>query len=131
MTKHHNFRLYFDVILYFVNADSQYGDVSFNDQMHLMHDDISEGSDDSQFETEPLESSSSEDERRSLARLMSSGHVYRRQPASSVSDESSVDELNVSDEPNWFVNGPFKYNGRVAMLALPGFLLVLLFSGET
>jgi len=53
----------------------------------------------------------------------------RRRRHVSTSDESSTDDA-VDETPTWFYHGPFKYNGRMAVLALPGFLLAVLFSGE-
>lgn len=118
----------------FADPDSLFGNVPFDRLADLEADEIDDGSysSDSQFETEPLDSSSSDGDERS-SQLLSSPErlVYRRRHPSSVSDESSLSDVNASDIPNWFCNGPFKYNGRVAMLALPGLILVLLFSGET
>ena len=32
--------------------------------------------------------------------------------------------------PPWYKNQPFRYNGRTAMIAIPGFILVLVLGGD-
>ena len=97
-----------------------------------VEDDGSYDSEDSQFETEPLDSSSTDDEPRSSSVSTPERELHRRRCRTpSVSDDSSgVGDVNSSDIPSWFYDGRFKYNGRVTVIALPGLAMVLLFSGE-
>jgi len=82
----------------------------------------------SEFETESLGSSSTDEDDQMLA-TWSAPQLVRKRRHVSTSEDSSTD-VDTEEVPTWFHHGQFKYNGRMAVLALPGFVLALLFSGE-
>lgn len=85
--------------------------------------------DESDFETEPLETSSSSGEDSDSGNEML---LPRRRHKSRCRTPSSSNESELSKEgPDWFHDKPFLYSGRISVLAIPGMLLVLLFSGDT
>lgn len=111
-----------------------FGNIPFDRLGDLETDDIDDNgsceSSDSQFDTEPLDSSSSNCDNLSLP-SSPERTVRKRHAMSTASDDSNYSDLYADNElMNWFINGPFKYNVRVAAIALPGLVLVLLFSGE-
>jgi len=92
-------------------------------------DDDVYGSRGSEFETESLGSSSTDDEEEEMAAMLVPSHEVRRRRPPSTSEDSSTD-VDAEETPTWFYHGPFKYNGRMAVLAVPGLALALQFSGE-
>jgi len=93
-------------------------------------DDDVYGSRGSEFETESLGSSSTtDDDGEEMAAMLGPSHKVRRRRPPSTSEDSSTD-VDAEETPTWFYHGPFKYNGRMAVLALPGLALALQFSGE-
>jgi len=86
------------------------------------------GSRGSEFETESLGSSSSEVDEQPWPVLPEQRQLRKRRHVTSSEDSST--DVDADEIPTWFHHGPFKYNGRMAVLALPGTVLALLFSGE-
>jgi len=132
---HENLKLYIILTLMPCNdvdmEESLFGGIRFDrlgEELDEDDDDDIYGSRRSEFETESLGSSSTDDEEPLTAVLPPSRQVRRRRHVS-TSEESSTD-ADMEETPTWFYHGPFKYNGRIAVLALPGFVLALLFSGE-
>lgn len=84
--------------------------------------------DESDFETEPLETSSaSSHDSESGEEVLH----HRRKFQNQCRTPSSSEESEVSKEvPDWFQDKAFLYSGRMSVLALPGMLLVVLFSGD-
>jgi len=91
-------------------------------------DDIYRYRDDSDFETESLDSSSTEEEVQ-MWPVVAPQRQLRKRRHVSTSEESSTDP-DTEETGTWFYHGPFKYNRRIAVLALPGSVLALLFAGE-
>ena len=91
-------------------------------------DDDMYGSRGSEFETESLGSSSTDEDERIWPILPPQRQLRKRRHVS-TSEESSSD-VDAEETPTWFYHGPFKYNGHIAVLALPGSVLALLFAGE-
>ena len=92
-------------------------------------DDIYRYHDDSEFETESLGSSSTDEEEVEMWPVVPPQRLLRKRRHVSTSEESSAD-VDTEETPTWFYRGAFKYNGRIAVLALPGSVLALLFAGE-
>jgi len=111
--------------------ESLFGGIRFDRLGDALDDDDDDvyGSRGSEFETESLGSSSTDDEDELVPAMLSPSHQLRRRRQPSTSEESSTD-VDAEETPTWFYHGLFKYNGRMAVLALPGFILALLFSGE-
>jgi len=104
-------------------ADSYYDDDDDDDDVY--------GSRGSEFETESLGSSSSVDEEAESVAwpVLPPQRQLRKRRHVSTSDDSSSD-VDTEETQMWFFHGPFKYNGRIGVLALPGSVLALLFAGE-
>jgi len=104
-------------------ADSYYDEDDDDDDVY--------GSRASEFETESLSSSSDEEAELEAWPVMLSlaQRQLRKRRHISTSEDSSTD-VDMEETPMWFFHGPFKYNGRIGVLALPGSMLALLFAGE-
>ena len=109
-------------------AHSLFGRIPFDRLADEDDDDDIYGSRGSNFDTESLGSSST-DEDEVLQPAPTPQRQLRKRRHVSTSEDSSTD-MEMEEVPTWFCHGPFKYNGRVAVLALPGAVLALLFSGE-
>ena len=109
---------------------SLFGGIPF-DRLGDADDDDDEiyGNRSSEFETESLGSSSTDEDMPTWAAPPPQQRLLRKRRHVSTSEESSTD-VDADELPTWFFHGPFKYNGRMAVLALPGSVLALLFSGE-
>jgi len=108
--------------------ESLFDGIHFDRPLEDDDDDDIYGSRGSEFETESLGSSST-DEDEQIWPVMAPQRQLRKRRHVSTSEESSTD-VDTEEIPMWFHHGPFKYNSRVAVLALPGFVLALLFAGE-
>jgi len=111
---------------------SLFGEIPFDRFADDIDDDNADddiyGSRGSEFETESLSSSSTDDNEPMWA-VMPQQRQLRKRRHVSTSEDSSTD-MDAEEIPTWFYHGAFKYNGRMAVLALPGSVLALLFSGE-
>ena len=86
--------------------------------------------DDSDFETQPLESTSSSCESEEDGTPQHFGLQARhRKPCDQQPSTSDESELS-REVPDWFQDSPFLYSGRMSVLAAPGAILAFLFSGE-
>jgi len=109
--------------------ESLFGGIRFDRLADAMEDDDDIFSRGSEFETESLSSSSLDEDDQIWRVLPEPQRQPRKRRHVSTSEDSSSD-LEPDEIPTWFFHGPFKYNGRMAILALPGLVLALLFSGE-
>jgi len=108
-------------------AGSLFGGIQFDRLADDDDDDDFYGSRGSEFETESLSSSSTDEGDEQMWAAPAPQRQLRKRRHVSTSEDSSTD---MEEMPTWFHHGPFRYNGRMAVLALPGFVLALLFSGE-